>query len=84
MPTFALGEMLAIRVKDADHQDSIPVGSRSVVATERYIHHTLAELAKAAAVLEDGGVFDPDVEPRVGKRIPPVSHPAETTTPDVH
>lgn len=31
-------------------------GHASIVTTERYIHHTLAELAKAAAGLEDGGV----------------------------
>jgi hypothetical protein len=42
------------------------LGHASVVTTERYIHHTLAELAKAAAVLEGGGVFDPRVEPRPG------------------
>ena len=60
------------------------IGHASVVTTERYIHHTLAELAKAAAVLEDGGVFDPNMEPTVGKRIPPVSRRAETTKPDVH
>jgi len=41
----------------------------SVVTTERYIHHTLADLAKAAAVLEDGGVFDPTREPTVGGSI---------------
>lgn len=42
------------------------LGHASVVTTERYIHHTLAELSKAAAVLESGGVFDPLSEPRVG------------------
>jgi integrase len=42
------------------------LGHASVVTTERYIHHTLAELSKAAAVLESGGVFDPNSEPRVG------------------
>jgi integrase len=50
------------------------LGHASVVTTERYIHHTLAELAKAAAVLEDGGVFDPTVEPTVGKRVLALSH----------
>ena len=60
------------------------LGHASVVTTERYIHHTLAELAKAAAVLEDGGVFDPNIEPTVGKGISPVSHRSETTKPDVH
>jgi hypothetical protein len=34
---------------------------------ERYIHHTLAELSKAAAVLETGGVFDPMSDPKVGR-----------------
>jgi hypothetical protein len=38
----------------------------SVATTERYIHHTLAELSKAAAVLESGGVFDPLSDPKVG------------------
>jgi integrase len=42
------------------------LGHASVVTTERYIHHTLAELSKAAAVLESGGVFDPTSEPKVG------------------
>jgi integrase len=45
------------------------LGHASVVTTERYIHHTLAELAKAAAVLEGGGVFDPDAEPRPGVAV---------------
>jgi integrase len=44
------------------------LGHASVVTTERYIHHTLAELAKAAAVLESGGIFDPRRGPVVGKR----------------
>lgn len=44
------------------------LGHASVVTTERYIHHTLAELAKATAVLEGGGVFDPRRAPVVGKR----------------
>lgn len=39
-------------------------GHASIVTTERYIHHTLAELLKAAAVLESGGVFDPTSEPK--------------------
>ena len=43
------------------------LGHASVVTTERYIHHTLAELSKAAAVLESGGVFDPTGEPKVAK-----------------
>ena len=60
------------------------LGHASVVTTERYIHHTLAELAKAAAVLEDGGVFDANMEPTVGKGILPVSHRAEKAKPDVH
>jgi integrase len=47
------------------------LGHASVVTTERYIHHTLAELSKAAAVLESGGVFDPTMEPVVAKRVPP-------------
>lgn len=42
------------------------LGHASVVTTERYIHHTVAELSKAAAVLESGGVFDPLAEPQVG------------------
>jgi integrase len=46
------------------------LGHASVVTTERYIHHTLAELSKAAAVLESGGVFDPNSTPKVGKPIP--------------
>jgi integrase len=60
------------------------LGHASIVTTERYIHHTLAELAKAAAVLEDGGVFDPNMKPTVGKGISPVSQQSETTKPDVH
>jgi integrase len=44
------------------------LGHASVVTTERYIHHTLAELAKAAAVLETGGVFDPSRQPTAGER----------------
>ena len=43
------------------------LGHASVVTTERYIHHTLAELSKAAAVLESGGVFDPLSDPKVGQ-----------------
>jgi integrase len=42
------------------------LGHASVVTTERYIHHTLAELAKAAAVLEGGGIFDPEAGPTAG------------------
>jgi len=48
----------------------LSVGHASVVTTERYIHHTLAELSKAAAVLESGGVFDPTSEPKVGEPVP--------------
>lgn len=43
------------------------LGHASVVTTERYIHHTLAELSKAAAVLESGGVFDPLSDPKIGQ-----------------
>ncbi len=46
------------------------LGHASVVTTERYIHHTLADLAKAAAVLESGGLFDPTNEPRIGMPTP--------------
>ena len=46
------------------------LGHASVVTTERYIHHTLAEPSKAAAVLERGGVFDALSDPKVG---PPVA-----------
>lgn len=60
------------------------LGHASIVTTELYIHHTLAGLAKAAAVLEDGGGFDPNMKPTVGKRRPPSSHPRQTTKPDVH
>lgn len=42
------------------------LGHASVVTTERYIHHTSAELSKAAAVLESGGVFDSTSSPIVG------------------
>lgn len=52
------------------------LGHASVVTTERYIHHTLAE-PEAAAVLEGGGVFDPAMEPTVGNPIPPIPHRAE-------
>jgi hypothetical protein len=45
------------------------LGHASVVTTERYIHHTLAELSKAAAVLEGGGVFDPHAGPKVGRPV---------------
>jgi integrase len=51
------------------------LGHASVVTTERYIHHTLAELSKAAAVLERGEVFDPSSEPRVGKPAPRIPGP---------
>src|SRR5688572_27876564 len=47
------------------------LGHASVVTMERYIHHTLAELSKAAAVLESG-VFDPLSDPKVGQ---PMSAP---------
>lgn len=60
------------------------MGHASIVTTERYIHHTLAELAKAAAVLEEGAVFDPTLEPMVGKGISRVSQRSETAKPDVH
>jgi hypothetical protein len=60
------------------------LGHASVVTTERYIHHTLADLAKAAAVLDDGGVFDANMEPTVGKGILSVRHRPETAKPDVH
>jgi hypothetical protein len=46
------------------------LGHASVVTTERYIHHTVAELSKAAAVLESGGVFDPTSGPKVGVPLP--------------
>jgi integrase len=52
------------------------LGHSSVVTTERYIHHTLAELSKAAAVLESGGVFDPISDPKIGR---PVSPTAQST-----
>jgi integrase len=45
------------------------LGHASVVTTERYIHHTLAELSKAAAVLESGGVFDPTSDPKLGSSL---------------
>jgi integrase len=45
------------------------LGHASVVTTERYVHHTLADLAKAAAVLEGGGVFDSRREPVIGIRV---------------
>ncbi len=62
------------------------LGHASVVTTERYIHHTLAELSKAAAVLESGGVFDPSSEPKVGRPVPPVpdSASAEARGKQVH
>jgi integrase len=41
------------------------LGHASITTTMRYVHHTLDELTKAAAVLETGGVFDPTVGPRV-------------------
>jgi integrase len=43
------------------------LGHASVVTTERYIHHTIAELYKAAALLESGGTFDPTAEAAVGR-----------------
>lgn len=58
------------------------LGHASVVTTERYIHHTLAELSKAAAVLESGGVFDPTSEPKVGKAIPATRGVASTEAAD--
>jgi len=54
------------------------LGHASVVTTERYIHHTLAELSKAAAVLESGGVFDPTSEPKVSETV----RRAPDSTPD--
>jgi hypothetical protein len=42
------------------------LGHASVVTTERYVHHTLEELHKAAVVLESGGVFDAEAAPAVG------------------
>lgn len=60
------------------------LGHASVVTTERYIHHTLADLAKAAAVLEDGGIFDPDLAPVVGKRTALVTHSTTSAKRDVH
>ena len=41
------------------------LGHASVVTTERYVHHTVAELAKAAVVLESGAVFDAESGPKV-------------------
>jgi integrase len=41
------------------------LGHASVVTTERYVHHTVAELAKSAVVLETGAVFDAETEPKV-------------------
>src|SRR5262249_49794869 len=58
------------------------LGHASVVTTERYIHHTLAELSKAAAVLERGGVFDTTSDPKVGERMPRTPDSASPTTPD--
>lgn len=52
------------------------LGHASVVTTERYIHHTLAELSTAAALLESGGVFDPLSDPKVGG---PVSVTGQST-----
>jgi integrase len=58
------------------------LGHASVVTTERYIHHTLAELSKAAAVLESGGVFDPNSIPKVGRPIPQAR--PKTTDKQIH
>lgn len=58
------------------------LGHASVVTTERYIHHTLAELSKAAAVLESGGVFDPSSDPKVGKRVARRADSASAEAPD--
>jgi hypothetical protein len=58
------------------------LGHASVVTIERYIHHTLAELSKAAAVLESGGVFDPSSDPKVGKPIPRTADSASAEAPD--
>jgi len=57
------------------------LGHASVVTTERYIHHTLAELSKAAAALERGGVFDALSDPKVGHPVAgqPVGTPSEAT-----
>jgi hypothetical protein len=45
-------------------------GRKSTQESEScYIHHMLAELSKAAAVLERGGVFDSTSEPKVGTPI---------------
>jgi len=59
------------------------LGHASVITTERYIHHTLAELSKAAAVLESGGVFDPNSTPKVGKPIPQ-EHGSAATDKRIH
>lgn len=57
------------------------LGHASVVTTERYIHHTLAELSKAAAVLERGKVFDALSDPKVGHPVAgqPAGTPSEAT-----
>jgi len=61
------------------------LGHASVVTTERYIHHTLAELSKAAAVLESGGVFDPISNPKVGRPATVSGRTAkEPDAPNVH
>jgi hypothetical protein len=54
------------------------LGHASVVTTERYIHHTLAELSKATAVLENGRVFDALSDPKVGQP-PSVADQSEAT-----
>lgn len=44
------------------------LGHASVVTTERYVHHTVAELAKSTAVLESGAVFDAEAAPTVASK----------------
>jgi integrase len=58
------------------------LGHASVVTTERYIHHTLAELSKAAAVLERGGAFDATSHPKAGEPMLRTPDSVSPTTPD--